>query len=169
MEPDKIRSAGITAAATLAILESVTILLVWLFFFISLLNLPTDRSGKHLYQIFPATFLMMAIVPPLISAVGIRTGVGLFQLKTWARKAALLWATIALAFCLAIIAMRPFETFVIPQQFVTDVESLKQLLVISVLVLLLPISIWWLFYFRMVSVKAQFQQQRAVQASQQSA
>jgi hypothetical protein len=49
------------------------------------------------------------------------------------------------------------------------VESLKQLLVISVLVLLLPISIWWLFYFRMVSVKAQFQQQPAVQASQQSA
>ncbi len=169
MEPDKIRSAGITAAATLAILESVTILLVWLFFFISLVNLPADHSGKHLYQIFPATFLMMAIVPPLISAVGIRTGVGLFQLKTWARKAALLWATIALAFCLAIIAMRPFETFVIPQQFVTDVESLKQLLVISVLVLLLPISIWWLFYFRMVSVKAQFQQQPAVQASQQSA
>ena len=49
MEPDKIRSAGITAAATLAILESVTILLVWLFFFISLLNLPADHSGKHLY------------------------------------------------------------------------------------------------------------------------
>jgi hypothetical protein len=158
MELHRIRTAGITAAATLAVLESVTILLVWLFFIVAVLDVPADAAGKHVYQYLPFTFLFLAVVPPFISAVGIRTGIGLFQLKGWARKAALVWATIALSFCSAIIALRPFETFIFPDRVVTDAEYLRQLLVISVLVLLLPISIWWLFYFRMNSVKAQFQQ-----------
>ena len=150
------RSAGVTAAATLAVLESITILLVWLFFVVSALNLPADSHGKHIYQYLPFTFFVLAAVPPMISAVGIRTGIGLFQLRGWARKAAMLWATIALIFCSAIIALRPFETFVFPDRVVTDVEYLRQLLVLAVLVFLLPISVWWLFYFRMRSVKSQF-------------
>jgi hypothetical protein len=161
-----IRSAGITAAATLALFESASIFLVWLFYFTSLMNLPPDSSGKHIYQYLPLTFLVLGIVPPLIAAIGIRTGIGLFHLKDWARKAALLWATIALATCLAIIALRPFETFVFPEHVVTDVEYLRQLLVISILIMLLPISVWWLFYFRMHSVKAQFQQTKSVSSSQ---
>ena len=157
MQP-KVRSAGITAAATLAVLESLTILLVWLFFIIAIVNMPADAQGKHFYQVLPVTFLAFALVPPMISAVGIRTGIGLFQLRGWARKAALLWATIALIFCSAVIALRPFETFVFPDHLVADVEYLRQLLVLSVLVFLLPISVWWLFYFRMNSVKSQFSQ-----------
>jgi hypothetical protein len=158
MESHNIRSAGVTAAAALAVMESAAILLVWLFFVVALFNVPADAAGKHVFQYLPFTFFVLTFVPPFISAVGIRTGIGLFQRKGWARKAALLWATIALAFCSAIIALRPFETFVFPDRVVTDAEYLRQLLVISVLVLLLPISIWWLFYFRMNSVKAQFRQ-----------
>ena len=158
MDAQKIRSAGITAAATLAVLESITILLVWLFFIVAFLNIPADNHGRHVYQYLPFTFLTLAFVPPLISAVGIRTGIGLFQLRGWASRAALVWATIALCFCSAIIALRPFETFVFPDHVVTDIAYLRQLLVIALLIFLLPISVWWLFYFRMISVKAQFSQ-----------
>jgi len=43
------------------------------------------------------------------------------------------------------IALRPFETFAIPEHFVAEAESLKQLLAVSAVFMLLPVSIWWLF------------------------
>ena len=84
-------------------------------------------------------------------------GVGLFQLKPWARKAALLWAAIALTFSLSVIAFRPYQTFVIPERFVSEAESLKQLLAVALLIFTFPISVWWIFYFTRPSVKLQFQ------------
>jgi len=36
------------------------------------------------------------------------------------------------------------------------VESLKQLLAIGFILMLLPVSIWWLFFFRSEGVKMQF-------------
>lgn len=158
------RSAGITAAATLIILESVAVLLVWVFYFVSLVNLPPDNAGRHVFQYLPVTFLLLASVPPLISAIGIRIGVGLFNLKAWARVGALIWGAIALALCLGIIATRPFETFVFPEQVVTDIEYARQLLVISVLILFLPMGAWLLFFFRRTSVKAQFRPSSAMPA-----
>jgi hypothetical protein len=64
---------------------------------------------------------------------------------------------VALCFCLYMIAFRPFETFFIPDHFVSEVESFKQLLAISLIVALFPISVWWIFLFRMPSVKRQFE------------
>lgn len=102
-------------------------------------------------------FLLISAVPPALIALGTKTGIGLFQLRSWARSAALIWAWIALIFCLAMIAFRPFETFVIPKHFVSELASLKQLIAISFVLFLLPMSVWWLFLFRMKSVKLQFQ------------
>jgi len=150
------RSAGVTAAATLAILGCATAFFVWGHFFLAVLNAPPDVRGKHLYQTHTVAFLLIAIVPAGLIALGIRTGIGLFQLRSWARVAALIWASIALVFCLAMIAFRPFETFFIPDHFVSQVESLKQLLAISFFFLLFPASVWWLFLFRSKSVKMQF-------------
>ena len=92
-------------------------------------------------------------------------GVGLFQLKPWARKAALLWATMALTFSLSVIAFRPYQTFVIPERFVSDAESLKQLLAVALLIFTLPVSVWWIFYFTRPSVKLQFQPVRPTDSS----
>ena len=161
MAPERIRSAGVTAAATLAVLGSLIAFFVWGEFIIPLINLRADASGKHLYEVRPLAFALVALVPPMLVALGLATGIGLFQLRSWARRAALLWASIALAFCLSMIALRPFETFAIPEHFVTDVESTRQLLAISVVVMLLPVSIWWLFFFRLKSVVAQFDAPRA--------
>jgi hypothetical protein len=63
--------------------------------------------------------------------------------------------------CLAIIAFRPFETFFIPTHFVSQAESFHQLATISFVIMLLPASLWWLFFFRLSSVKRQFQQANA--------
>ena len=150
------RSAGVTAAATLAILISSSFFLVWIYFFFGFLGARTPEGGKHLYEIYPVQSLIFALVPPLLAALGVRTGIGLFQLRPWARVSALFLASTAVVVSLAVIAFRPFETFFIPKHFVSSVESLKQLMVISFLVMLLPISIWWLFFFRMKSVKLQF-------------
>jgi hypothetical protein len=149
------RSAAVTAAATLTLLGCSTAFLFWGYFLLSLLNTP-DQHGRHLYQQQPGPFFVFALVPPAVIALGIRTGIGLFQLRPWARISALIWAALTLAFCLALIAFRPFETFVIPERFVGSTESIKQLIAISLLILLMPSSVWWLFLFRMKSVKAQF-------------
>ena len=152
------RSAGVTCAATLAILGSGSALFVWGSFFLGVLNSPPIIHDKHLYEIYPFSLFLLFAVPLFLIASGIRTGIGLFQLKPWARRAALLWAGVALSFCLFMIAFRPFETFFIPERFVSDVESLKQLLAISLLVALFPVSLWWIFFFRLPSVKRQFEE-----------
>jgi len=156
MTTERKRSAGVTAAATLAVLGSMIAFLIWGASILPLINLTANAAGQHLYEVHPLAFALVALVPPLLVALGLFTGVGLFQLRSWARKAALLWASLALAFCLSMIALRPFETFAIPEHFVTEVESMRQLLAISVVVMLLPVSIWWLFFFRLKSVVAQF-------------
>ncbi len=156
MGPERIRSAGVTAAATLAVLGSLLAFFIWGAYIRPLIDLRANINGQHFYEARPLAFTLIALVPPMLVALGLGTGIGLFQLRPWARKAALLWASIALAFCLSMIALRPFETFAIPQHFVSEVESMRQLLAISILVMLLPVSIWWLFFFRMKSVVAQF-------------
>ena len=122
-----------------------------------MLNAPPVSHGKHLYELYPFTLLLLSTVPLFLIASGIRIGIGLFQLKPWARRAALSWATVALCFCLYMIAFRPFETFFIPEHFVNELESFKQLLAISLVVAMFPISVWWLFFFRLPSVKRQFE------------
>jgi hypothetical protein len=165
MAPARNRSAGVTAAATLAVLGSVIVFFIWGWLFLPLLNLPPDSNGKHAYRVHPFVFALIALVPPFLVALGLRTGIGLFQLRPWARKAALLWAAIALAFCLSTIALRPFETFAIPEHFVTEAESMRQLLGVSAVFMLLPISIWWLFFFRRKSVVEQFEGRRTTATS----
>jgi hypothetical protein len=149
------RSAGVTAAATLAILGCSSAFFLWGYFLVSLLNAHAEQ-GKPVYQSHLGLFAVVALVPSGLIALGIRTGIGLFQLRPWARVSALAWAGIAATFCLMIIALRPFETFFIPDRFVAPTESLKQLLVIGFVILVLPVSVWWLFLFRTKAVKEQF-------------
>jgi hypothetical protein len=138
-------------------LGSASALLIWGWVFQGLATLPRDSAGRHAYQTHPLEFFSLALVPPILIAIGLRMGVGLFHLRPWARKAALWWAAIALTFSLSVIAFRPYQTFVIPEKFVSDGESLKQLLAIALIIFTFPISVWWIFYFTRPSVKLQFQ------------
>jgi hypothetical protein len=154
------RSAGVTAAATFALLASTCALLAWGYLLLPLLNAPPDAAGRHAYQTYPIEFAAFTFLPPLLIAFTVRTAIGILQLRPWARLAALLWAAAALALCLTIIAFRPFQTFFIPGRFVSQAESFKQLVTISFVIVFLPASLWWLFFFRLSSVKRQFQQVR---------
>jgi hypothetical protein len=156
MSEPRPRSAGVTAAATLALLGCSTAFFFWGSFFMDLVNREPDTNGHRVYQAHPIFFLAVAVLPSTLIALGIRTSIGLFQLRPWARVAAMFWASISLLFCLGLIALRPFETFIIPTEFVGPLQSLKQLIAMAIVILLLPVSVWWLFLFRMKSVKAQF-------------
>ena len=158
MTAENYRSAGVTAAATYAMLGSITALLGWGYFFLAFLNAPPNLNGRHSYQDFPAHFVLFTFVPPPLIALTVLLAIGIFQLRPWARLAALIWAAAALSLCLLIIAFRPFETFFIPHRFVSQASSFKQLMTISCVIMLLPVSLWWLFFFRLSSVKRQFQQ-----------
>jgi hypothetical protein len=150
------RSAGVTAAATLALMVCVTALLFWGYVLLAAVNAPADGNGKHIYQTHPLFFLAIVLIPSSLIAIGMRTAIGLLQLKPWARIAAMIGAIVALVLSLSIIAFRPFETFFISDRFVGPAESLRQLMAIAFVIVSLPVSVWWLFLFRMKSVKAQF-------------
>ncbi len=153
------RSAGVTAAAALSLMGSVIALLAWGWFFRGMLAIPPDRFGKPFYAPHPFWFSIVALVPPFLIALSFFTGIGLFQLKPWARRSALIWATAAMSFSSLIIAFRPYETFTIDERFVSDVAALEQLIVIALIIFLLPISAWWLFYFTREHVVRQFEPQ----------
>jgi hypothetical protein len=152
------RSAGVTAAATFALLASTYALLAWGYLLLPLFNAPPDSAGRHAYETYPVKFALFTFLPPLLIAFTVRTAIGILQLRPWARFAALIWAAAALALCLAIIAFRPFQTFFIPARFVGQDEAFKQLVTLSFVIMFLPASLWCLFFFRLSSVKRQFQQ-----------
>ena len=151
------RSAGVTAAATLGILGSISALFAWGWFFLSVLALPVDGHGRHAYESHPVSFFAIALVPPLLIGTGLRIGIGLFQLRGWARRGALLWASLALVFSSGMIAFRPYETFVIPESFVSPEVSFRQLLAVSFVIFTFPFGAWWLILFTRRHVIAQFE------------
>ena len=156
------RSAGVTAAATLGILGSISALFAWGWFFVSMLGLPRDDQGKHAYEAHPLSFFAIALVPPLLIGMGLRIGIGLFQLKPWARRGALLWASLALVFSSTVIAFRPYETFVISDSFVSSEASFRQLLAVSFVIFTFPFGAWWLILFTRHHVIAQFEAEARV-------
>src|SRR5215470_3035167 len=101
------RSAGVTCAAALAVLGSGAALLLWGNFLLAILNAGLDEHGKRFYELHPFAVLFIATVPSFLIFSGMGTGIGLFQLKPWARRAALVWAAVALCFGLSIVAFRP--------------------------------------------------------------
>jgi hypothetical protein len=156
-QTDNIRSAGVTAAAALGALGSLSALVAWGWFFLGMLGLPRDHDGRRAYESHPLAFFAIALVPPLLIGLGLRISIGLFQLRPWARRGALLWAALALAFSSAVIAFRPYETFVITEHFVSAEESFRQMLAVSFVIFTFPFGAWWLLYFTRRHVIAQFE------------
>ncbi len=153
---EETRSAGITAAAALGILCSISAFLVWGWFFLLMMSLQIGDNGKHLYETHTLIFLTFTIIPPLLIALGLRTSIGLFHLKSWALKGALIWAVLSFVCSSLLIAFQPYETFAIRDEFVSSVSSQKQLLAISFVIFTLPLGAWWMLYFTRPHVIRQF-------------
>ena|ERR1700676_365029 len=150
------RSSGVTAAATFAILASLAAVYIWWPLFSHMISIPPDARGQHVYQKHPLLLITFTFFLPVFIAITFSTGLGLFFLKSWARKTALLCAALALVFSVCMIALRPYETFYISENYVGESESFQQLLAVSFVFFLLPLGIWWLLYFTRKNVIAQF-------------
>jgi hypothetical protein len=157
MAESRPRSSGVTAAATYVLLCAFTGLLYWGYLVLTMLNAPGDDQGRSFFDVNPGTFLLVAALPPALIAAAVRIAIGLLQLRPWSRIVSMISAGLLVTLCLGLVAFRPFQTFVIPQHFVHQAVLTRQLLAVSAVVTLLPVSVWWLFYFRMQSVKRQFQ------------
>lgn len=132
--------------------------LVWGWLLFRLFNLPHDPHGESLVSTFPFSIISIAVFPPMVVFLGLKTALGLLQLRPWSRKSALLWAAFSLSLCLFLLARYPYEILVIDNEhFVGEFASFKQLIAQSLLIFLVPNSIWWLFLFTRKSVKAQYE------------
>lgn len=153
------RSAAITAAATLAIVGSCIALLVWIWFSYHLFEAVQSFHSKGIaLKNREILFICAAaVVPPLLAFLGLQTGAGLFRLEAWARKSALLWAATSLLFCIFLLVSYPYQILVIDSDhWSSELVLLKQFFGQALLIALTPISVWWIFLFTRLSVKAQF-------------
>ena len=80
MAPARNRSAGVTAAATLAVLGSAIAFFLWGWLFLPLVNSPPNSNWQHAYQVHPLPFALVALISPFLVALGMGTGIGLLQL-----------------------------------------------------------------------------------------
>jgi hypothetical protein len=92
----------------------------------------------------------------VLSVVGIITGIGLFQLKNWARMSALIWAGIAVLFCtLTVVAILIFPFPTLPTAQSTNMTSVKALLVVFYGIPIV-VGVWWLILFNQKNTRALF-------------
>jgi hypothetical protein len=149
------RSGGVTAAAIVLFLGSGLLLLFMLLSFLggllmsSQLQLPPEaRYGQLTGLVFYFVF----------AAWGIATGVGILQLRPWARISILVMSGVAICFCafgalgLSLVSVISRQTPDLPPAAFTVVIG------VGVAMLLVPvaIAIWWLVLFTRKRVIAEF-------------
>ena len=99
---------------------------------------------------------IMFVVMFFVAAFGILTGIGLFQLKNWARISALVWAGITVFFgslALIFILIIPFPT--VPSAPAVNMTAVKGMLAIFYGLPIL-IGVWWLILFNQKNTKGLF-------------
>jgi hypothetical protein len=153
------RSASVTAAAVLAILESVFLLLCCsaAFFVFLLAKLPGPASAlppAMRYMMLGTQAFMMCL-----SAFGIAAGVGLLYLRKWARMSILTWGGLSVFFGvigMLFILLMPFSPNPNAPELTADTLPSVRLIVLLIYGVPLVIGVWWLILFNRSSVKAQF-------------
>jgi hypothetical protein len=149
------RSGDVTAAAIILFFGSGLLVLLALFEILSAalmssqLHLPPQaRYGQFLGLVFYAIF----------AAWGFATGVGILQLRPWARISTLIMSGVAIFFCafgalgLAMVPMIMRQTPDVPP------AGMRVVIAVGVAMLLVPvaIAIWWLILFTRKRVIAEF-------------
>jgi len=168
------RSGGVTASAVIAIIGSVFTILLGGFAILGALlmrtmpNLPTTPAQP----VPPVAFLLAESILFLGFGIwGIASAVGLLRLKNWARVSLLVFAGLlcffsvccVLVFLLLLVA--PLSLPMPPQQNVPPgfMAGFFGTMIVFAL-LLVALSVWWLFYFNRRDVKGQFMGEAAAAA-----
>lgn len=155
------RSAGVTASAVLLFIGSALNILCCGLMVLGLAVLPNERRPA------PAASMLVfvAIFYLATAAWGIASGVGLLNLKEWARISTLIIGALLAFFCLvsllfALIIPLPQDPSVPPATYAAVRGFIA-------LVLAVPVGIgaWWLFYLNRKAVKQEFQGARIESAT----
>ena len=96
----------------------------------------------------PLYYVVLIGVPLCISLVGVITAIGLLRLQNWARRTCLILATLPVSGCAVLAIIDP------PRANSLDISPYVIRLLIMILI---PVNLWWWILFTRPSVKAQFQ------------
>ncbi|HUJ39830.1 MAG TPA: hypothetical protein VLW54_04730 [Candidatus Acidoferrales bacterium] len=166
--PRSRRSAGVTAAAIVAMAGSALMALFCLLIVLSIFitrNLPRPGAAVPAPPNLAATLAFTAVFYGGLAAWGFATSVGLLRLRAWARASILVFSGLLAFSCVCCLPV----LFIISR-----VPELKQgppgaqLAVASILATIIGsmagVSIWWLVLFSLKSVRAQFDETGVVGA-----
>ena len=156
------RSVSVTISAVIVLVGSCLTLLYAAFVALASLALATFQRDQQFLGVFAAVGFLFLVG---LGAWGIATGVGLIQLREWARISILVFSALLVFGTLmsaVITALIPFESFA-PQQ---SGDNLPQFLFIMRVVMMsaygsvMLLGIWWLYFFMKAATREQFAARR---------
>jgi hypothetical protein len=157
--PEKSRSAGITVIAVLQLIGSALLLALAALMAFAMIMATPPPSDPRLPPIF---FTVMRVVLPFFYAIpavwGIVTGVGLLQLKNWARISTIVISVVLIVFgAFGVLTSMVFFLKPPPGNGVdTKIFSIIGAATALSALAQIGIGIWWMVFFNRASVKAQF-------------
>jgi hypothetical protein len=157
--PEKNRSAGITVIAVLQLIGSALLLALAALMAFAMIMATPPPSDPRLPPIF---FTVMRVVLPFFYAIpavwGIVTGVGLLQLKNWARISTIVISVLLIVFgAFGVLTSMVFFLKPPPGNGVdTKIFSIIGAATALSALAQIGIGIWWMVFFNRASVKAQF-------------
>ncbi|HEY6267819.1 MAG TPA: hypothetical protein VIX11_05945 [Candidatus Acidoferrum sp.] len=158
---------SVMAVAVVEFLGSVLALLVSLLFLQSDIELyRMSEKFVHIYGpasafhfLDPAFYIVYMILPMLFGLLGIVCACGLLGLREWARKGTLFLATVPVLVCMLLVLFHPGAVFP-PDPGQGAILALGGgvylVLFVCLLVVLIPVSIWWQILLTRESVRSQF-------------
>ena len=117
------------------------------------------RRFPHNHEVLPPVFWTFFIAFPLaFAALGIVTSIGLVRLREWARRGTIFLSVVPVSTYTLLLVWRPSSVFPANPRpggpyAIGDVVGLA---VGALVVMLIPIGIWWLVLFRQLHIRAQF-------------
>jgi hypothetical protein len=107
----------------------------------------------------PAFYIVYMVLPMLFGLLGIVCACGLLGLREWARKGTLFLATVPVLVCVLLVLFHPSAVFPPdPGQgaILAFGGGVYLVLFVCLLVVLIPVSIWWQILLTRESVRSQF-------------
>jgi hypothetical protein len=158
---------SVIATAVVEFLGSVLAL------FVSLVFLQADidryRMSEKLVHIYgpasafhfldPAFYIVYMVLPMSFGLLGIVCALGLLRLREWARKGTLFLATVPVLVCVLLVLFHPSAVFPPDPGQGTILAfggGVYLALFVYLLVVLIPISIWWQILLTREGVRSQF-------------
>jgi hypothetical protein len=160
-------TASVIAVAVVEFLGSVLALLVSLVFLQA--DIDRYRLSEKFVRVYgpasafhfldPAVYIVFVILPMLFGLLGIVCACGLLGLREWARKGTLFLAAVPVLVCLLLVLFHPSAVFPPdPGQgaILAFGGGVYLALFVYLLVLLIPVSIWWQILLTRESVRSRF-------------